>query len=275
MLLRRALRAGAVLLAITALAACAGDPNDPSLVGRAKAGHLTIGIRYDQPGLGEKRLDGKYTGFDVDVARYVAHELGVDDSGITFREAQPAERENLITSHAVDFVVASYSITDARKQKVDFAGPYFVTGQDLLVRQTDTGITGPESLNGKRLCSVQGSTSAQSVRDKFAQSVQLRQYSRYSDCVTALLADQVDAVTTDQVILAGFAAANPELLRVTGKTFTTERYGIGLAKGDQAGHDQIDAAIRKMIDSGEWKKALQADVGYPGYPLPTAPTVDQ
>ncbi|ROP37573.1 glutamate ABC transporter substrate-binding protein [Saccharothrix texasensis] len=257
------------------LSSCStGD--DTTVAGKAdSSSKLTIAVAYDQPGLGLRRLDGSYRGFDVDVARYVAGELGVDESGITFTEATPSEREKLLVDGAADLVVSSYSITDKRKEVIDFVGPYFVAGQDLLVRLTDERITGPESLNSGnlKLCSVANTTSAQYVKDQFAQSVQLVEYPNFSDCVTALLAEQVDAMTTDDVILAGYAAQNPELLRVVNRPFSKEEYGIGMRRGDPTSKAKVTAAVRKMIDTGEWRKSLEANVGASGYPIPDPPTL--
>jgi glutamate transport system substrate-binding protein len=175
----------------------------------------------------------------------------------------------------VDLVVATYSITDKRKQVVTFAGPYFTTGQDLLVRRTSADITGPETLNGRRLCSVTGSTPAQQVKDRFAQAVQLVEYPRYPDCVTALLAGQVDAVTTDAVILAGYVTRDPELLKVVGKPFSKENYGVGLRHGDSQGQSAVNDAIKKMIAGGDWLRSLQANIGPSGYTLPAPPEVTE
>ncbi|WP_410594519.1 glutamate ABC transporter substrate-binding protein [Amycolatopsis sp. lyj-23] len=266
---------GSALLLVT-VSACGPAKVSPSdsLVTRASAAdHLTIGIRFDAPGLSEHTVDGRFVGFDVDVATFVAAELGVAAKDITWRETTSATRETDLTSGAVDLVVASYSITDKRKQVVSFAGPYFTTGQDLLVRRTSADIAGPEALNGRRLCSVAGSTPAQQVKDKYAQAVQLVEYPRYSDCVTALLAGQIDAVTTDAVILAGYVARDPELLKIVGKPFSKENYGIGLRKGDTQGVAAVDDAIRKMISSGEWLRSLNANIGPSGYPLPPPPEV--
>ncbi|WP_027944779.1 glutamate ABC transporter substrate-binding protein [Amycolatopsis taiwanensis] len=264
----------AILLTTVALSACASaDPG--TLLGKAASGNLTIGIRFDQPGLAEHTLDGRFVGFDVDVATYVARRLGVKPSNITWRETTPDTRETDLTSGTVDLVVAAYSITDQRKQLVAFAGPYFVTGQDLLVRKADPTITGPSSLDGRRLCSVPGSTAAQTVKDRFAHGVQLVEYPRYPDCVTALLAGEIDAVTTDGVILAGYVAQNPELLRLTGQPFTTERYGIGLRKGDPASQSALGNAIQRMIDSGAWQDSVRRNIGPSGYPLPEPPTVTE
>ncbi|RKT57977.1 glutamate ABC transporter substrate-binding protein [Saccharothrix australiensis] len=274
MLFRRLLPATAVVAALTLVAACGGAADD-TLKGKADDGALTVGIRFDQPGMAQRRIDGKYVGFDVDVAKYVAQQLGVPESGITWKEARSADRERLIADGEVDFVVATYSITDQRKERVAFAGPYFQTGQGLLVRFTEEAVTGPQALNDKKLCSVSGSTSAQKVKAEFAQGVRLVEYGQYSDCVTALLAGNVDAVTTDEAILAGYVAENPELLKLVGDTFTTERYGVGLAKGDDRGRADVSAAIQKMIDTGEWRKALERNIGQAGVQLPDPPQVTE
>ncbi len=125
---------------------------------------MTIGISFDQPGLGFQDGD-TYTGFDVDTATYVAQALGVPKANITWKEADPGDRQQLISSGQVDLVFSSYSITDERKQQVSFAGPYFVAHQDLLVRRNEDQITGPETLDGKTLCSVTGTTSSDYLDD--------------------------------------------------------------------------------------------------------------
>ena len=170
-------------------------------------GKITVGIKFDQPHLGFKQ-GATYTGFDVDVATYIAGKLGFTPDKIVFVESVSSQRETLLQNHQVDMIVATYSITDARKQKVQFAGPYFIAGQDLLVKVGNTTITGPESLDGKKLCSVTGSTPAQNIKDNYSKGVQLVEQTTYSECVQALKADRVDAVTTDDIILAGLAAAS-------------------------------------------------------------------
>ncbi|WP_020667850.1 glutamate ABC transporter substrate-binding protein [Amycolatopsis nigrescens] len=264
-----------VLLGLLAGCGRFSDAEPDSTLGHAAGGKLTVGIRFDQPGLSERTVDGRFTGFDVDVARFVAGELGVPPDGITWRETTSATRESDLTSGVVDLIVATYSVTDRRKQQVSFAGPYFDTGQDLLVRRPSNDISGPETLNGRKLCSVAGSTPAQQVRTRFAQAVKLIEYPRYPDCVTALLAGQVDAVTTDAVILAGYVAQNPELLRLVGKPFSTERYGVGLRKGDTEAQTAVNDAIRKMISTGAWRSSLDRNIGPSGYQLPAPPEVTE
>jgi ABC-type amino acid transport substrate-binding protein len=182
----------------------------PGTAGLVTPGKLTVGIKFDQPHLGFKDGD-TYTGFDVDVATYVAGKLGFTPDQIVWTESVSAQRETLLQNHQVDMIFATYSITDARKEKVAFAGPYFVAGQDLLIREDTTNITGPESLNADtKLCSVTGSTPAQRIKDEFAADVQLAEFATYSECVQALIAKTVDAVTTDDIILAGLAAASAQ-----------------------------------------------------------------
>ena len=270
------LRTGAVVAAAgLALAACGGG--DTNTGGGGNGGtpeKLTIGIKFDQPGLAQKTPSG-YEGFDVDVAKYIAKELGVDEANIEFVEAKSAERENLIKRGDVDFIVATYSITDKRKAEVDFAGPYFIAGQDLLVRKDDTAITGPEALNGKKLCSVTGSTSAQRVKEKYAAQTDLQEYGGYSECLSGLENGAVDALTTDNTILAGLAAANPGKFKVVGKTFSEERYGVGLKKGDTELRGKINAAIEKMISDGSWAKAVEKHLGPAGFPTPEPPAITE
>lgn len=243
---------------------------------RAKAGTLTIGISYDRPGLGIKNPDGSFKGFDVDVAKYVAAKLGVQESGITWKEAPPAQRENLIQNGQVDYVVNTYSINDARKERVAFAGPYFLAGQSLLVRADNTDITGPESLNGgKKLCSVTGSTPAQNIKKNYSKEAQLQEYDTPSACVEALKSGAVDAMTTDDSQLAGYASVNKGQLKLVGKTFSKESYGIGVKKDDSSGRTKINDAIEAMIKDGSWAKAFEDNLGPSGYPLPASPVVDR
>ncbi|APB00134.1 Glutamate-binding protein [Nocardia seriolae] len=268
--------AGVAALALT-VTACGGGSNK-SAGEHAASGKLTVGIKYDQPGLGLLNKDGRYSGFDVDVAKFVGDKLGVKPENITFKESPSAQRETLIQNGQVDFIVATYSITDARKEKVDFAGPYFQTGQSLLVRSDNTDITGPESLNGnKKLCSVKGSTPAQKIKDKYvsAKEVQLQEYDTYSLCVEALKSGAVDAVTTDDIILRGYAAQSPGAIKVVGATFSTEKYGIGVKKGDADTRGKINDAIDAMITSGAWKAALEKNFGSTGFQIPEPPKVDR
>jgi glutamate transport system substrate-binding protein len=236
---------------------------------------IVIGTKFDQPGLGLKNPDGTMSGFDVDVATYVAKELGYAPDKIEWKESPSAQRETLIQNDQVKFIAATYSITDARKEKVDFAGPYLITGQSLLVKADNTDITGAESLqNNKKLCSVSGSTPAQRIKDKYP-GVQLQQYDTYSACIEALKNGAVDAVTTDEVILAGYAAQTPGAFKIVGEPFSTENYGIGLKKGDTDLRTKINDALEKMEKDGSWKAAFDKNLGPAGITAPTPPPIDR
>ncbi|HWI00537.1 MAG TPA: transporter substrate-binding domain-containing protein, partial [Propionibacteriaceae bacterium] len=156
-------------------------------------------------------------------------------------------------------------------EKVSFGGPYFIAGQDLLVAADNTDITGPDSMNGKTLCSVTGSTPAEKIKKEYATTVKLFEQDTYSKCVEALVGGTVDAVTTDNVILAGFAA-QPQYagkLKVIGKPFSTEKYGVGLKKGDTELCGKVNAALEKMVSDGSWQKAIDANVGPSGFKVDT------
>jgi glutamate transport system substrate-binding protein len=275
--MRRLAVAALAMVAVAALNACGGpaegpNPSPATVPGATPNGRLTIGIPFDEPGIGLK--DGtSYRGFDVETATYVAKALGVPEANITWKEAIGAERERLLTSGEVDLIFSTYSITDERKQVVDFAGPYFVAHQDLLVRRNETEITGPETLNGKDLCSVAGTTSAANVLERYQGRINLKELPTYSDCVRALAKSEVDAVTTDDVILAGYAS-EPQYqgaLKVVGEGFSDEIYGVGVRKGNTALRDQVNEALKQYVADGSWSRALGITVAPSGYQIPDPP----
>ncbi len=237
------------------------------------SGKITIGVKFDQPGLSVKRPDGTLDGFDVAVARYVAARLGYPPDRIAWLEAPSSQREMLLRNGQVDFLVATYSITDSRLQKVDFAGPYLLAGQSLLVRADNADITGTASLQRhKKLCSVSGSTPAQRIKDRYP-GVQLQRYDTYSACVEALRNGAIDAVTTDDVILAGFAAQSPGDFKLVGERFSQELYGIGVRKGNDALRQRINDALEEMERDGSWRAAFEDNFGPAGFAVPDPPPI--
>ena len=278
---RAALTAVAAMGALT-LAACTAEPGeeepegngdttateaatDDGATGGAAEGSIRIGIKFDQPGLGYQ--DGsEYTGFDVDVATYIAEQLGYSADQIEWVESPSPQRETMLQNEQVDMIVATYSITDERDEVVDFAGPYFVAGQDLLIRSEDAdSITGPDVLDGRNLCSVSGSTSAARVKEEFSPDTQLVELNGYSECIQYLAGGQVDAVTTDDIILAGLAAADGSgELQVVGNTFSEENYGVGLPPGSDQCQPVTDA-INSMIEDGSWEEFITSNTEGTGY----------
>ncbi|WP_330307716.1 MULTISPECIES: glutamate ABC transporter substrate-binding protein [unclassified Streptomyces] len=275
MKLRKVTAASAAVLALALTAtACGGDDSKDSGSSSSGGGKIKVGIKFDQPGLGLKQPDGSYAGFDVDVATYVAKQLGYKPDQIEFVETKSADRENALARGDVKFIAATYSITDERKQKVDFAGPYLLAHQDLLVK-TGSDISKGTDLNGKKLCSVTGSTSAQNVHDTIAPKAQLKEYSGYSECIAALQSGAVDAVTTDDSILAGFAAQDKYKgqFKLAGLKLSNENYGIGVKKGDTATVNKINTALEKMVSDGSWQKAVAANFGPANYKNEPAPKI--
>lgn len=261
------------LLVGVATACSSSSPTSSSSTPTASGtGTIKIGISTDEPGVSLKS-GNTYSGFDIETAKYVAAKLGLTPEWVPVAQA---DRVSALESGEVQLVVATFSITDERKQKVDFAGPYFVAHQDLLIRRNDDSITRPERLDGKLLCSVTGTTSAAYIQQHYDKAkITLREVPSFSECVRNLANGDVDAVTTDDLILAGFAAT-PEykgILKVLGRGFTDETYGIGVKKGDTAMVGKVNAALKDYISSGAWKKALDETVAPSGYKIPSPPTV--
>ncbi len=224
----------------------------------SSGGSVKIGIKYDQPGMGLKVGD-KYKGLDVDMATCVAAKMGF--SKIDFIESPSPQREKMLEAGTVQMTFATYSITDKRKKVVSFAGPYFVAGQSLLVGK-DSKITGVTDLAGKKVCSVTGSTSVDNLKKK-APSLVPQKFDTYSACAEALSSGSIDAMTTDDTILAGYAnqAQYKDKFKLVGGTFSEEDYGVGIKKGDAAMCKKINTAIAKTISAGEWKKAVANNLG--------------
>ncbi|SED87039.1 amino acid ABC transporter substrate-binding protein, PAAT family [Streptomyces sp. 2231.1] len=273
MKLRKVTAASAVLLSLSVAAtACGGDKKDDnSSSGGGKK--IAIGIKFDQPGIGQKTPQG-YAGFDVDVATYVAKKLGYGADQIEWKESKSADRETMLKRGDVDFIAASYSITPEREKLVDFAGPYLLAHQDVLVRADDKSIKSPKDLNNKKLCSVTGSTSAQNVHDKLAPKAQLQEYPTYSACLTGLQNKAIDALTTDDSILAGYASQSQfkGKFQLGGFKMTNENYGIGVKKGSDL-KAKINKALESMVSDGSWKAAVAKNFGPANYKNEPAPKI--
>ena len=256
-------------------------PATPSITGSPtydkikSAGTVRVGVKADQPNLGFKDPSGKRCGFDIEIAQLVAAGLGVDPSKIQYSEIPSANRESALKGGQIDYYVGTYSITPERKQQVGFAGPYFVAGQDLLVRKDETAITGKTTLKGKKVCSATGSTPIQRVREEgLTEDSNIVEFKTYSECVSQLLDKKVDTVTTDDAILKGFAAQNPAALKVVGKPFSIEKYGIGMPRDDEAMRKAVNDLLDKSFTDGTWQKIYDGTLGKSGSP-DTPPKLEQ
>lgn len=276
----RAPRAMAVLAAAVlslSLAACGDDGDDTvapeptadvedfaagsRMAELAEQGTVKVGTKFDQPLFGLKGLSGEPEGFDVEVAKIIAAKLGIDADNIEFVETVSANREPFIQQKQVDFVVATYTINAKRDEVIDFAGPYFLAGQDILVaKDNPEGINGPDDLAGKKVCSVSGSTPAGYIQENHPEA-ELVLFDAYTKCRDALQNGQVAAVTTDNVILSGYVDQAPDDFELVDAPFTDEPYGIGVPEGQEEFCEFINDVLAEAIEDGTLQEAFDATAG--------------
>lgn len=289
----RAHRWSMVLIPLLVLAAaCGGDDDDGSadpsdeaaeveafpagttMARLQEAGEITVGTKFDQPLFGLKNpRNGEVEGFDVEIARLIAARLGPDVK-VNFVETPSSIRETAIEDGTVDLVVATYTINDTRKTRIDFAGPYYVAGQDIMVDADDDSIESVNDLAGKTVCSVQGSTSIANIKT-FAPQARTVEYDVYSKCADDLRNGRVDAVSTDNVILVGLISTSNGAFKLVGEPFTTEPYGIGLKKGDTAFRTFVNDVLEEIAENGEWADAYEDTVGTVAEETPEPPAVNR
>lgn len=240
----------------------------------SNAGKIVIGTKFDQPLFGQKGLDGKPVGFDVEIGKLIAAKLGIPADKIEWLEAQTPNREAFIEQGRVDLIIATYTINDARKQKVDFAGPYYEAGQALMVNKDDNSITKPEDVRGKKVCSVTGSTPAKTIVEKYG--AELSPAAGYGECTEPLRNKSVVAVTTDNVILAGLVNAQPDQFKLASdQTFTKEPYGIGMKKGDTTFRNWVNDQLEAFAKDGSYKKAWENTAGTVIKTAPELPAINR
>lgn len=242
---------------------------------------ITIGVKEDVPLFG--LLDpksGMLSGFDIEIAKGIAKRLLPGENPgtrVRFVEALSKNREAMLQDGAADLVISTYTITDARKQLVDFAGPYYIAGQDVLTLREliDNGtIRGIDDVNGRKVCSVNGSTSLLNLQSAAPRADISITRDKYSECFEELRRGRVDAMTTDDVILLGLALQDKRF-GLTGNPFRTEPYGIGVPKGDTELRAFVNDALDDMIRTGEWAEAFRSTVGTAGVLVPAPPAIDR
>ncbi len=245
-----------------------------------KKGKLVVGTKFDQPLFGQQNAgNNKIEGFDAEIGRRITCAIFGPkniESHVDFVSTPSKQRETSIQDGKVDIVIATYTINDERKKLVDFAGPYYVAGQDILVKKANTDIKSVTDLNGKKVCSATGSTSIKNLTEKAPQADTSITFDGYSDCVTALLDGRVDAVTTDDSILLGFISQHPNDLKLVKSPFTKEPYGIGLKKGENEFRTYLNDVLEQSFNDGTWAKAWETQVTpATGQKAPQKPTIDR
>ena len=267
-----------MLALVATIAACGGDDDDDddddddatvavptfaadsTMAKIAAAKKMTVGVKFDQPGFGLKDpASGKVDGFDVAIAKEIGKAMGLKEADITFVEAISANRIPFLQEDKADLVIATMTINAERKTQIEFSRPYYLAGQSILVKKDNTSIKTVTDLNGKTVCSVQGSTSEKNVQAKAPQAT-LQSLTTYAACVSGLKDGRYEAVSTDDIILAGFAASD-NTLKLVGGQFTQEPYGIGMKKGKTDMQAFVDTLLTKWYADGTWDKIYDQYLG--------------
>jgi len=250
-----------------------------SLTGSVQAiktrGKLVVGTKYDQPGFGlQNPTNQQIEGFDAEIARLVSIKIFGSPDKVEFKEAKTAVREQVIQNGDVDIVVATYTINAARKEKIDFAGPYFQAGQDILVKKDNTSIKSVSDLAGKKVCTQQNSTSLKNLTDKVPGLVP-QTLDSYALCAEGVKDGTYDALSTDNVILLGLVSKSPDALKVVNNPFTQEPYGIGLKKGDNDFREFVNKTLETSFTDGSYVKAWKDTAGKFDPADPKIPTINR
>lgn len=227
---------------------------------------ITIGVAADMPGL-SRLHDGSYSGFDVNVATYVANELGYAKKQIIFKSVTVSDYAKRLNDRVVDIVAAPLPIgITASDDTTTFAGPYLSATQGLLVRADDADtITDTDALAGHTVCTVTGSGAADGIRGRQPKA-DIEERATYLQCVTALLVGEADAVSGDDAALAGLAAnEGSQYLHVVDDTFGTSLHAVSVKAGERALASKIDTILKHMVTSGSWRSFASEMSGQLGY----------
>ncbi|MFD1886029.1 glutamate ABC transporter substrate-binding protein [Paenibacillus wenxiniae] len=238
-----------------------GTDNASSQLDQIKQrGKLIVGVKYDTKLFGLKDPGtGNVEGFDVDMAHALAKSILGDASKVELKEVTSKTRIPMLNNGDVDMVIATMTITDERKKEVDFSDVYFQAGQSLLVKK-GSPIKGIEDVTADTtILAAKGATSIKNIEAKVP-GVKVLEYDNYQDAFNALKAGQGDALTTDDAILYGMAAQDPNY-EVVGQPFTDEPYGIAVKKGQTALVEAINKGLTAMKADGSYNEMYKKWIG--------------
>ena len=212
---------------------------------------------------------GALEGFDIDRVHEIAAAIFGDPNKVQFKVVTSADRIKALEEGQVDVVVRTMTATCERWQKINFSAVYYTAGQRLLVDKTSQ-VTSLDQLGGKKVCAAKGSTSIKTITANPAKLVPV-QVDNWSDCLIMLQQGQVEAVSTDDTILAGMVAQDPNV-KMVGPRFTEEPYGIGIPKANVEMVRFVNGVLAKSIADGSWAASYQRWLGRTGEPQPAPPT---
>lgn len=244
------------LLLLLTLSACGSKPlsSQNILENDKQSKTITWGVKADTKLLGLIDVkDGKEKGFEIDLATALTKKMLGKNAKAKFVTVTSQSRIPLLKNGNIDAIIATMTITPERQKTIDFSNSYFDAGQSLLVKD-DSSVKKVEDLNNKTIIGVVGSNSVENVK-KFAPKAQVLQLPDYAQALTALKSGQGDALTTDNVILAGMAVNNPGY-KLQGKAFTTEPYGIGINKGQADFRKAVNKALKEVQQDGTYNKLI-------------------
>jgi glutamate transport system substrate-binding protein len=222
-----------------------------------REGEITIGVKYDVAPFGFKNpRSGEIEGFDVDIGKAIAAELGVRPK---FIEAISDNRIPFLKDGTADLILSTMTINAERDEEIDFSDPYFIARGRILVKKSDTSINGVGDLAGKEVCTVLGSTYEDTLK-KQAPKAKRRLVDTYSECLELIQNGAVAAESTDDVILTG-QIIQDDSLKLVGEPLTTEPYGAGIKEGDSAFQTFVNEVLTKFKDDGRWATTYQKWIG--------------
>lgn len=260
------------LLADAPVAPASAIPAGSPMATIKAQGYLTVGGTSTAPLFALKNpTTGQVDGFDADLARMLAKYI-IGKPNVHRVQGTAATREALIENGTVNVTIATYTITPARAKLVAFAGPYYDSGDAILVKKSNTTISSVGELNGKSVCTELNSTAAEDLA-KFAPKAKVTLLQTNDECLQGVQQGRFDAYVLDQAILLGDATENTDV-KIVGKPFTQEPYGIGLRRGEPTFKAFINQWIEKIESDGEWAKAWKSTIGtvVPGAP-PKPPAI--
>lgn len=216
---------------------------------------LIAGVKTDYPPLGFLDKKGVNKGFDIDIAKALSKELFGNEEAIQFVPVTSGNRIPFLTSKKIDIIVATFTITEERKEQVNFSIPYFVTAQLILVRG-DSNITKYQDLAGKKVATIRGSTGDIAIGELVPTAERVR-FERIFEALQALKERRVEAFVEDYVLLFNLLQKNPGLKMASLQPFRPARYGLAVRKGDKEWLDFINSTLAKMKETGEYEKLLE------------------
>jgi polar amino acid transport system substrate-binding protein len=217
---------------------------------RAK-GKLVVGVDQNSYRFGFRDpFTGTVEGFDIDMAKEITKAIFGTDSALQLRILTSAQRIPALKEGQVDIVIRTMTINCERLKDVDFSSVYYQARQRLLVKEA-SGITGVDSLEGKKVCATEGSTSLARIAAAETKPVPV-QVPNWTDCLVMLQQNQVDAITSDDTILGGLSLQDP-FTEVVGETIGEEPYGMAMPKGNEDFVRFVNAVLQKMRTDGTWR----------------------